>query len=92
MAVKYNGIEKYIWSDTYNFFLKHHNDSNTDESWNELLEDARQLTIKYHDHPLLRKILAQTIMQIESKVGGRYIEGKSYRQWEYELGHVIKHQ
>lgn len=91
MAVKYNGIEKYIWSDTYNFFLKHHNDSNTDESWNSLLEDARELSEKYNDHPLLRKILVQTIIQIESKVGGRYLDGKSYRQWEQELDHVIKH-
>ena len=89
MAVKYNGIEKYIWSDTYNFFLKHHNDSNTDESWNSLLEDARELSEKYNDHPLLRKILVQTIIQIESKVGGRYLDGKTYIQCEQELDLVI---
>ena len=88
-AVKYTGIEKYIWSDTYNFFLKHKDDANTDENWQELLREASVLTNKYHNHPLLRSILVNTILQIESRVAGRVLDNKTYRQWEAELEAVI---
>lgn len=89
MAVKYNGIEKYIWSDTYNLFLKHYNGNNSDEEWQELIKDAEDLNKKYHNHPVARQIIVQTILIIESRVTGRYLDGKSYRQWENELSHII---
>ena len=79
---KYNGIERYIFSDVYKFFLKWHEMPNTNDAWNSCIDDGDALVKKYAKHPLVRQLMQATMDQITSKVTGRPLEGLSYSQWD----------
>ena len=81
MTKKYNGIEKYIFADCYNFLLKYIDMQNTDYYWEKCIEDAKILLFKYHNHNLCRSMVDSTLMQIECVVKGINIEGLSSEQW-----------
>lgn len=89
MAVKYNGIEKYIWSDTYNVFLKYKDCPNTEETWENVTNEIEALNQKYHNHSTFRAMSILVLNQLDSRISGRPIDGRTYRQWNIELNHVI---
>lgn len=85
MAEKYDGIERYIFADLYNFFLKYKDMPNTDYYWQICLDDAKVLRFKYMEHPVVTGMIAQVITQIEHKVTGRTLSNLSHEQWEEKL-------
>jgi hypothetical protein len=83
---KYTGIEKYIFSDVYNFFLKYSEIPNQDEYWEQCVRDAKLLTFKYHEYPLAKHMVINTMEQLEFKICGRPLDGYTYEQWNAILG------
>ena len=86
MAEKYTGVEKYIFSDVYNFFLKYANIPNQDYYWEHCVADAKILCFKYRNYPLARKMVMNVLEQIEFRVCNRVIDNKTYQEWEEYLG------
>lgn len=86
MAEKYTGIEKYIFSDLYNFFLKYSNMLNDDFYWDYCISDARALCFKYRNYPLARNMIVSVLGQIEFKVCNKVVDGRTYKQWDEYLG------
>lgn len=82
---KYIGIEKYIFSDIYNFFLKYKDIPNEDYYWECLVQDSRILLFKYKNHPLCKEMLLATMTQLEHKIGGKPSGGFTHEQWEMRL-------
>ena len=85
----YLGIEKYIFSDVYNFFLKHKDTPNEDYYWECCLQDAKLIWFKYHNYPLAKKMVLDVLDQLDFKKG-HSIEGKTYEEWEKILGDYRK--
>ena len=85
MAVKYEGIERYIFADVYNFYLKFKDMENTDANWEKCISESKLLAFKYKNHPLATSMLASTTIQIEHSVNGRLLKGKSHDEWEQLL-------
>ena len=85
MAEKYTGIEKYMFSDAYNFFLKYKDMQNTDYYWELCIKDARTLYFKYADHPLIRGLVSSTMQQLSHKVNNTVLCGLTPDQWEEKL-------
>lgn len=85
MAVKYNGIEKYIFSDIYNFFLKYKDVPNEDYYWKCIKDESNILCAKYKNHPFARKMIVETILQLEHVITGRKLDGMNHDEWENKL-------
>lgn len=85
MAEKYAGIEKYIFADVYNFFLKYKDIPNQNTYWKKCIADAEILNFKYKDHPLARCLVTSVINQLEHKICGRELNGLTHEQWEINL-------
>jgi len=85
-TTKYTGIEKYIFSDVYNFFLKYRFCENNSETWEHVIADAQILAFKYHDYVLAQDMLTATIGQLEFIICGTKIKQKTYEQWEETVG------
>lgn len=86
MAQKYNGMEKYIFADVYNFFLKYKDIPNNDEYWNACRLDAQMLVEKYKMNYMAKEMMITTLHQLEHKICGTILSGYSYKQWEDLLG------
>lgn len=86
MAEKYTGVEKYIFADVYNFFLKYKDVPNTDYHWTCCIGEAKLLNFKYKDYPLARHMVIDILEQLELKICGKVIGGYTYDQWEQVLG------
>lgn len=87
MTNKYLGIEKYIFSDAYNLFLKYKDiDPNNSYYWECCMTDAKSLTSKYHDYPFARELILNVLGQLEFKLCDRTLDGKTYNEWEKILG------
>lgn len=84
MAV-YSGIEKYIFSDAYNFFLKYKDMPNDDYHWDACIKDAGMLGFKYKNHPMMRTILNGVMNQLEHIVCDKAINDMDREQWEENL-------
>lgn len=82
---KYTGIERYIFSDVYNFFLKYKDIPNEDYYWEKCLEDAQMIYFKYKNNPFARALVINTINQLEAKITGVMQDGFTYEQWETQL-------
>lgn len=82
---KYLGIEKYIFADIYNFFLKYKDIPNEDYYWECLVQDSKILMFKYKNHPLCKDMLLATMEQLEHKIGCRPRKGLTHEQWEETL-------
>ena len=91
MASKYNGIERYVFADVYNFFLKYKDMNNTDSNWEKCIAEGNLLAFKYKNHPLATSMISSTIVQIEHIVNGRLLRGNSHKEWEELLiaSHII---
>ena len=90
MAEKYCGIEKYIFADVYNLFLKYKDIPNEDYYWECLIKDADAIYAKYKSHPLVRSMVVATMTQLEHKISGRLKDGLNHAQWEEKLSHAHK--
>lgn len=89
VAEKYLGIERYMFSDTYNLFLKYRDIKEYDENaWQMLADDANKLYDKYKNHPMARNLISATLENLEFKQCKRVIEGKTYKDYEVELKDV----
>lgn len=82
---KYNGIERYIFADVYNFFLKYKDMPNEDYYWENCLNDSQMLYFKYKNNPFARAMLSSTINQLEAKITGKLQAGLTYEQWDEQL-------
>ena len=91
MAVKYDGIERYIFADIYNFFLKYKDVPDEEYYWECLMQEARIINFKYKDHPMARSILVSTITQLEHVIAGKLREGLTHEQWEqkFDIAHKM---
>lgn len=85
MAIKYNGIEKYIFADVYNLFLKYKDVPNEDYYFECLMKDAQTLNFKYKNHPLSKSLIISTINQLEHVITGTPINGLTHEQIEEDL-------
>lgn len=85
MAAKYTGIEKYMFSDIYNFFLKYKDIPNEEYYWEICIKDANGLRFKYKDHPLARGMINLTMSQLEHKICNKPLDGLSHDEWEENL-------
>ena len=83
---KYTGVEKYIFSDVYNFFLKYRFTENNSETWECLLADAKVLAFKYHDYAFAQDLIKDTVGHLEFIICGTKIKQRTYNEWEYILG------
>lgn len=87
MTNKYLGVEKYIFSDAYNLFLKYKDiDPNNDYYWECCVADAKLLTFKYHDYPFARELVLSVLGQLEFKLCNKTLSNKTYEEWEHTLG------
>lgn len=86
MAEKYMGMEKYIFTDTYNLFLKFKNMPDTEEHWKIVQADANMLVSKYKGNYLAQEMVLTVLEQLQHKICGNQLNGKTYKQWEKELG------
>lgn len=66
--VKYDGIEKYIFADVYNLFLKYKDIPDEEYYWNVFLEDYHILRFKYGDTRMVNSMLLAVMEQLEIKV------------------------
>ena len=62
---KYTGIERVIFSDIYNFFLKFKDIPDEKYYWGVLQDDAKILKFKFKDHPFASQMIDITIEQLE---------------------------
>lgn len=85
MAVVYNGIERGIYVDTYNFLLKYIMLTKENMNWESAVRDIANINKKYKNHPMCTQMLALCMSQLEYKFGGRVLAGKTYSQWENEI-------
>ena len=86
MAEKYTGVEKYIFSDIYNFFLKYANVPNQDYYWEHCIADAKILCFKYKNYPLAKRMITDVLEHLEFRICGRVLDHKTYQEWEEYLG------
>ena len=82
---KYNGIEKYIFSDLYLFFLKYKDIPDNDIYWETCISDARVLNFKWKNHPFARALIADTMSQLEHIIKHTTLDGYTREQWEVIL-------
>lgn len=82
---KYNGIEKYIYSDVYRFFLKYKDCPNTDNTWESIIKDGDSLYKKYQAHPLASKMVMCTMDQLEHIITKKAAKGFTREEWEVKL-------
>lgn len=83
----YTGIEKYIFADTYNFFIKYKDITGTDKEWEDCIARAEEIRIKYKDYPLARTILNEVLHIIECEKNDLPIKACTglslkHEQWE----------
>ena len=78
---QYNGIEKSIFSKTYTLFLKYKDMSDTDENWNEFLQESKELVELFNYHKLARNMVSSVIEQVEHRVTQTQIKGKYSNEW-----------
>ena len=81
----YNGIERYIFADTYNLFLKYKDVDNNDFNWDMCIKDAEKLNLKYKNHPLARRVIDATMAQLEHIICSKQSNGLSRDDWEKVL-------
>lgn len=90
MAV-YNGIEKYIFSDMYLFFLKYQGIPDEPYYWNCCEQDMKNLRFKYKNHAFAEMILDSTYSQLRHKVKNIPMHDStgtvvhSYDEWDKQL-------
>ena len=82
---RYDGIERYIFADVYNLFLKYKNMTNDEYHWECVNDDAKALYQKYKNHRLAREMIVATLTQLEHKLTGRVRDGLTHEQWEEKL-------
>lgn len=85
MGAPYSGIEKYIFADAYNFFLKYKDIPNEDYYWECCVADAKSLCFKYKEHKLAMSLINSVLEQLEHKVAGRKSKELTHEQWEENL-------
>lgn len=78
---KYDGIERYIYSEVYLFFTRHVNDANTDENWTKIVEEAKILGIKYENHPLCVAMTVASVEQLENIICKGVVANKPIAYW-----------
>lgn len=88
---KYAGIERVIFSDLYNFFLKFKDIPDEKYYWDVLNGDAKILKFKFKDHPFACGMVDLTVQQLTHIIkkttvtdtrGGKTL---TREQWEAEL-------
>lgn len=67
---KYNGIERYIFRDTYNLLTAYINGDGSELYWEALMSDSRALAKKYRNNDLCCKLLIAILDNIEFKQSG----------------------
>lgn len=90
MANNYCGIEKYIFSDAYNIFLKYKDVPDVEAYINMMYKDLDSYKNKYHNHPLAMKMSLAVVHQLTHIIGGLNLENKTREQWENELSSAHK--
>lgn len=85
MAIQYNGVERGIYVDTYNFLLKYINSTKETMNWENAVKDVKEINEKYRYHPMCTQMVALCLNQLEYKFGGRKLADKTYEQWEEEI-------
>lgn len=82
---KYDGIEKYISSQTYIFFRNFYDGDGSDSFWEKVIETGSDLCKEFDSHPMAIAFVGEYIRQIEHRVCGVKRNGRSYEQWEKTL-------
>ena len=86
MSQQYLGIERYIFADVYNFFLKYKDTMpNDDIQWEKCTIDAQKLRDKYKGHPLACNMIMNTLEQLEHKSCNIPAGGFVHEHWEQLL-------
>lgn len=89
MANVYRGIERGIYSDTYNFLLKYIQlDKLTERDWQSIVEEAANVCTKYKQHPMCVQMIGLCVQQLENKFGNKKLGAKTYNEWEHDITNV----
>lgn len=83
---KYTGVERFIFADVYNLFLKYQDMKDFGDYWQTLENDVKMLKFKYHNYPLAVNMLDEMYKHIKFKVKGTRLNGANYFEWEEKLG------
>lgn len=65
MSEKYIGMERFIFADAYNLFLKYKDMGDNDYCWERLIKEQEELYTKYNGCNMARDILNSVVAQIE---------------------------
>ena len=86
---KYEGFEKYLFTDTYNYFLKYQNmklnDWNKTDVLSNLERDCNSLVFKYKDNPYASMIVKCTFEQLFNYIVYGCEAATTREQWEEKL-------
>lgn len=82
---KYDGIERYIFADAYNFFLKYKDIPNQDSYWEACINDAKRMYVKYKEYQFAREIITATMNQLEFIINKGKSKNYTREQWEQLL-------
>lgn len=78
---RYDGIEKDIFSDVYLLFTRNIEGDGSPVFWEKAVNEARQITKKYHNHPLCINMVVNVMTQLELIKYNKTIGGKSLEEW-----------
>ena len=87
MAEKYNGIERKLFADVYNFFLRYKDMPNEESTFDVIAKESSELAKTFCNHPFAIAMITATVTQLEHKIVGSETKGHSYVKWE----EIIKH-
>lgn len=86
---KYNGFEKYLFTDTYNYLLKYKSIRITDGVRQNVLEnlerDCKSLQFKYKDNPYAFMLVAATFEHLYNGIVYGMEGGICLADWEEKL-------
>lgn len=85
MTEVYSGIERFMFADAYNLFLKYRDMKDIDSEWEQLTVDISNLTMKYNQHRLIMCLTMAVAEQLTHKIENAPINGLSHEQWETVL-------
>ena len=68
MSSNYIGMERFIFAEAYNLFLKYKDMDNTDYCWNELFKEQESFVERYHGNVMARDMMYCITSQMKYKL------------------------
>lgn len=79
---KFNGIEKFIFSDMYVILEKYVNCEDSYELWVKVIDECKMVCKRYDNHPLANDLAVAVMSDLEKRITKKEFKGKSLEYWE----------